>query len=119
MKIKFFNFELELSDEEMMTLWRSCKERNKDLTFEQFLSNIPKLFLSNGIDRKRFLNFLMFSSLGITILAYMFLVIISKISPPDSIAWIVYVMTIIFIFLSLFSFSVAIILKIGDHFLNK
>lgn len=34
MKIKFFNFELELSDEEMMTLWKSCKERNKELTFE-------------------------------------------------------------------------------------
>ena len=114
MKIKLLNFELELSDNEMAELWESCKARKKELTYEQFLSNIPKLFLINSIDRKRVLNFLVVSSLGITIVAYVFLVIISKISPPDNIAWIVYVMTIIFIFLSLFSFS-----EIGNHFLDK
>lgn len=119
MKIKFFNFELELSDEEMMTLWRSCKERNKDLTFEQFLSNVPKLFLSNNINRKRTPNMLLYGSLAILMVIYISVCYISEYSLPFGNAWLVFYIILFASIISTFGLFVGIILKIGNYFIDK
>ena len=119
MKIKFFNFELELSDEEMMTLWRSCKEKNKDLTFEQFLSNIPKIFLSNNINRKRIPNILLYGSLIVLTVIYISICYISKYSLPFGNAWLIFYIILFASIVSTIGLFVGIILNIGNLFLDK
>lgn len=119
MKIKFFNFELELSDEEVMTLWRSCKERNKELTFEQFLSNVPKLFLNNNINKKRIPNMLLYVSLAILTAIYISVCYISEYSLPFGNAWLIFYVILLASIVSTFGIFVGIILNIGNYFIDK
>lgn len=119
MKIKVLNSEFELSDKEMAELWKSCKARNMELTYDQFLSNLPKLFLSNNINRKRIPNILLYGSLIVLTVIYISICYISKYSLPFGNAWLIFYIILFASIVSTIGLFVGIILNIGNLFLDK